>query len=48
MRTYVSNGEAGQNQITVSHEHLNGATGILIYKVESGAFSTQRKMLVIE
>jgi hypothetical protein len=48
LRTYDSNGEAGQNQITVTREHLNGAAGILIYKVESGAFSAQRKMLVIE
>jgi hypothetical protein len=48
IRTYDTNGEAGQNQITVTREQLNGAAGILIYKVESGAFSAQRKMLVIE
>jgi hypothetical protein len=48
IRTYDSKGEAGQNQATITREHLDGASGILIYKVESGAFSTQRKMLVIE
>jgi hypothetical protein len=48
IRTFDSNGDAGQNQITVTREQLNGAAGVLIYKVESGAFSAQRKMLVIE
>jgi hypothetical protein len=46
--TYDTKGEVGQNQATITREQLNGATGILIYKVETGAFSAQRKMLVIE
>jgi hypothetical protein len=48
IRTHDAKGEAGANEVRMTREELNGASGILIYKVESGSFSTQRKMLVIE
>jgi hypothetical protein len=48
IQTYDSKGEAGQNEVMITREQLGGASGVMIYKVESGKYSAQRKMLVIE
>lgn len=42
------NGQRGENQVTFSKSELAGATGLLIYKVESGDFTAQKKMIVID
>ncbi len=48
IRTYASNEEAGENVFRITREQLNGARGTVIYKIESGNYSEQRKMIVIE
>lgn len=48
IRTYDSKGNAGENTLNVTREQLNGATGIMIYKIESGSFNAQKKMMVVE
>jgi hypothetical protein len=46
--TYVSTAKAGQNALTITRDQLNGATGVMIYKIESGDFTAQKKMIVID
>jgi hypothetical protein len=41
-------GTAGENEVLLSREQLNGATGVLIYKIESAGQVEQRKMMVVE
>jgi hypothetical protein len=48
VKTYNQRGKSGANSITLTREELGGATGVLIYKIESGADAVQRKMIVIE
>jgi hypothetical protein len=48
IQSFDHKGEAGQNEVILTRQQLNGATGMMIYKIESGKFSEQRKMLVIE
>jgi len=45
---YVSNGKVGQNAITLTKEQLKEATGVMIYKIESGDYTAQKKMIVID
>ena len=44
----TSTGQKGFNTLTFSKEQLNGATGVLIYKIEAGKYSAQKRMIVIE
>jgi alcohol dehydrogenase YqhD (iron-dependent ADH family) len=46
--TFDANGVAGENEFKITREQISGASGILMYKIESGAYTTQRKMIVIE
>jgi pyruvate carboxylase len=46
--TYVSTAKAGQNALTITRDQLSGATGVMIYKIESGEFTGQKKMIVID
>jgi hypothetical protein len=48
IKAYDTYGNTGENTMTITREQLNGATGVMIYKVESGTHTAQRKMLVIE
>ncbi|HOY14264.1 MAG TPA: T9SS type A sorting domain-containing protein, partial [Saprospiraceae bacterium] len=41
-------GQAGSNKIGFTKAELGGASGVLIYRIESDKFSAQRKMIVIE
>lgn len=41
-------GQAGTNKIGFTKAELGGASGVLIYRIESDKFSAQRKMIVIE
>lgn len=41
-------GKLGSNVLTLSSSQLKGATGLLIYKIESGDFTAQKKMIVID
>jgi hypothetical protein len=46
---YVSNtAKAGHNVMTISRDQLKGSSGVMIYKIESGEFTAQRKMIVVE
>jgi hypothetical protein len=44
----ITKGEAGKNQVMITREQLRGATGVMIYQIESGSHTAQKKMLVIE
>jgi hypothetical protein len=48
IRTYDANGVAGENAFKITREQINEASGILMYKIESGTYTAQRKMIVIE
>ncbi|HMP29789.1 MAG TPA: T9SS type A sorting domain-containing protein, partial [Saprospiraceae bacterium] len=48
IQVYDTKGEAGQNVLTITREQLGGASGVMIYQVESGSHTAQKKMLVIE
>jgi len=37
--------EAGLNKINVTRENLNGASGIMFYRIESGVWSASNKMI---
>ncbi|HOY14147.1 MAG TPA: T9SS type A sorting domain-containing protein, partial [Saprospiraceae bacterium] len=41
-------GAAGKNTIGLTKAELGGAVGVMIYRLESGGLSTQKKMIVIE
>jgi hypothetical protein len=34
--------------MTITRDQLKGASGVMIYKIESGDFTAQRKMIVVE
>jgi hypothetical protein len=35
----------GLNEVRVTREQLNGATGILFYRIQSGGWSATKKMM---
>ncbi|MBK8390179.1 MAG: T9SS type A sorting domain-containing protein [Saprospiraceae bacterium] len=41
-------GAAGKNTIGLTKAELGGAAGVMIYRLESGGLSTQKRMIVIE
>ena len=44
----TSTGQKGINILSFTKEQLNGATGVLIYKIEAGNYSAQKRMIVID
>jgi len=48
LTTKTVSGVKGENQITFTKSELSGATGVMIYKIESGGFTGQKKMIVID
>ena len=47
LRTYRDNYEAGTHIMTISQKDLNGAHGVLYYKIESGSFTATKKMIML-
>ena len=47
LRTYRDNYESGTNSLTINQKDLNGASGVLYYKIESGSFTATKKMIML-
>jgi hypothetical protein len=42
------NAVKGENQLSFTKSELRGATGVMIYKIEAGQYTAQKKMIVID
>jgi hypothetical protein len=48
IKSFMTEGAAGNNEIIISREQLGGASGVLLYQITSDNNILQKKMLVVE
>jgi hypothetical protein len=48
IRVKTVKGEEGSNSVMLTREELGGATGVLVYKLESGIKAIQSRMVVVD